>query len=317
MYYGKITIDSIHQKSFMHSFAETTQLLMKRYVTLIGMLLATHLAFGQVSQLKGKIEKIIENKALELGFALYDFSTGDTLSINGNKRYPMQSVFKFPIALAVLDEVDKQRFELHQKIQIGKEDLRPGLWSPIAEKYPGGDVRLPLSEIIKQTVSLSDNVGCDLLLKLLGGAPVVNRYIHSKGVTDICIQNNELEIQSTWSLQFENWVTPNAMVQLLKLFNNKELLQNDLHTFLWNIMAETTTGSLRNKLPRSAVAVHKTGHSGYNKEGVSAATNDVGVLLLPNGKRVAFAIFITNSREPQSVNADIIADIAVALYSLQ
>lgn len=290
---------------------------MKKFVILIMLLATGHLAFGQVSQIKDEIEKIIENKELELGFAMYNFSTGDTLSINGNKHCPMQSVFKFPIALAMLNEVDNKNFDLNQNIYVGTEDLRPGLWSPIEKKYPGGDVRLPLSEIIKQTVSLSDNVGCDLLLKIIGGAPVVNKFIHSKGVTDICIQNNEQEIQSTWSIQFENWVTPNAMIELLKLFNAKELLQADSHTFLWNVMAETTTGSLKNKLPKDAVAIHKTGHSGHNKEGVSAATNDVGIMILPNGQRVAFAIFITNSKEPHSVNANVIADIAVVLYSLK
>lgn len=143
---------------------------MKKLVILIVTLVTSHFAFGQVSQLKDKIEKIIGNKQLELGFAMYDFSTGDTLSLNGNRRFPMQSVFKFPIALAMLHEVDNRNFELDRKIYIGKEDLRPGLWSPIEKQYPGGDVRLPLSEIIKQTVALSDNMGCDLLLKLLGGA---------------------------------------------------------------------------------------------------------------------------------------------------
>lgn len=117
-------------------------------------------------------------------------------------------------------------------------------------------------------------------------------------------------------MQFDNWITPNAMIQLLKLFNAKELLLPNTHVFLWNVMAETTTGAIKNKLPKDAVVVHRTGHSGYNAEKVSAATNDVGIMLLPGGKQIAFVILITNSREPAEVNADVIADIAVALYAL-
>lgn len=277
----------------------------------------SHFAFGQVSQLKNRIENIIENKQLELGFALYDLSTGDTLSINGSKRFPMQSVFKFPLALAMLHEVDNKNYELNQKMLIGKEDLLPGLWSPIEKRYPDGDILLPLSEIIKYTVAQSDNVGCDFLLKTLGGALNVNEYIHSKGVTDICIKNNEQEIQSSWSVQFENWTTPKAMIQLLKQFNDKKLLLSDTHAFLWNVMAETSTGSIRNKLPGNAIVVHKTGLSGYNDEKISAATNDVGIMSLPNGKLIAFAIFVTNSKEASEANADIIAEIAALLYTLQ
>lgn len=277
----------------------------------------SHFTFGQLPQVRDEIEKIIKNKQLELGFALYDLSTGDTVSINGDRRFPMQSVFKFPLALAMLHEVDNKNYELNQKMLIGKEDLRPGLWSPIEKKYPTGEILLPLSEIIKYTVAQSDNVGCDFLLKTLGGALNVNKYIHNEGVTDICIKNNELEIQSSWSVQFENWTTPKAMIQLLKQFNDKELLLPDTHTFLWNVMAETSTGSIRNKLPKNAIVVHKTGTSGYNSEKISAATNDVGIMLLPNGKQIAFAIFVANSKEAPEVNADAIADIAVLLYSLQ
>lgn len=290
---------------------------MNKFIISTIILITSHFAFGQVSQIKNRIENIIENKQLELGFALYDLSTGDTLSINGSKHFPMQSVFKFPLALAMLHEVDKKNYELNQKMLIEKKDLLPGLWSPIQKRYPDGDIRLPLSEIIKYTVAQSDNVGCDFLLKVLGGALNVNKYMHSKGVTDICIKNNEQEIQSSWSVQFENWTTPKAMTQLLKQFNDKKLLLSDTHNFLWNVMAETSTGSIRNKLPGNAIVVHKTGSSGYNHEKISAATNDVGIMSLPNGKQIAFAIFVTNSKEAPEVNADVIAEIAALLYALQ
>lgn len=288
----------------------------KAIVFAIGLIMS-HVAWGQMSQVKNEIEKMISGKQLELGFALYDLSTGDTLSMNGDRRFPMQSVFKFPIALAALNEVDNNKLALNQKITIGKEDLRPGIWSPIEKKYPEGNVQLPLSEIIQYTVALSDNVGCDLLLKLLNGALTVNQYIHDKGITDIRIQNSEQEMQSSWEVQFSNWVTPKAMIELLKLFNNKKLLQPDTHDFLWETMVGTSTGAIKNKLPKDAVVAHKTGTSGYNKEKVSAATNDVGIMLLPNGKRLAFTIFVTNSKESPAVNADVITSIGALLYALQ
>ena len=290
---------------------------MKKVIVCIIGLIVSHVAFGQLSEVRNEIEKIIKGKQLEIGFALQDLSTGDTLSIYGDRRFPMQSVFKFPIALAALNEVDKNNLALDQKLTIGKEDLRPGIWSPIEKKYPGGNVQLPLSEIIQYTVAQSDNVGCDLLLKILNGPSVVNQYIHSKGIADIRIQNNEQEMQSSWEVQFNNWVTPKAMIDLLKLFNNKELLLPPTHDFLWETMVATSTGAIKNKLPKNAVVAHKTGTSGYNKEGLSAATNDVGIILLPNGKRLAFALFVTNSKEAPEVNADVIASIGALLYAMQ
>lgn len=290
---------------------------MKKTIVLIMGLIMSHAALGQMPQVRNEIEKIISGKQLELGFALYDLSTGDTLSMSGDRRFPMQSVFKFPIALAALNEVDNNKLALNQKIMIAKEDLCPGTWSPIGKKYPEGNVQLPLSEIIQYTVAQSDNVGCDLLLKLLNGPLTVNQYIQNKGITNIRIQNNEQEIQSSWEVQFSNWVTPKAMIDLLKLFNSKKLLLPDTHDFLWETMVGTSTGAIKNKLPKDAVVAHKTGTSGYNKDKVSAATNDVGIMLLPNGKRLAFTLFVTNSKESPEVNADVIASIGALLYSLQ
>lgn len=289
--------------------------IMRKIMMLMLTLAMTPIAFGQLSSIKKEIEKIIANKELTLGFALYNFSNGESISIHGEKRFPMQSVFKFPIALAILNEVDNKKLTLHQQIKISEAELLPETWSPIKVKYPNG-AELPLSEIIKYTVSQSDNNGCDLLLKMLGGVSVANQYIISKGVSNINIQNNEEEMHRAWDVQFNNWTTPNAMIELLQLFNNEKLLLPDTHTFLWNCMAETSTGSIKNKLPKNAIVAHKTGTSGYNKENISAATNDVGIMILPDGQRIAFVIFITDSKEKTEVNAEVITNIGALLYNL-
>jgi beta-lactamase class A len=38
-----------------------------------------------------------------------------------------------------------------------------------------------LSEVIEYTVAKSDNNGCDILLKLLGGTQVVQKFMNAKG----------------------------------------------------------------------------------------------------------------------------------------
>lgn len=69
-----------------------------RILLFISILLCNlNLCFGQMAELKKEIENIISGKDLKLGFALYNFESGKTISINGNDWYPMQSVFKFPM----------------------------------------------------------------------------------------------------------------------------------------------------------------------------------------------------------------------------
>ncbi|MDT3406356.1 UNVERIFIED_CONTAM: beta-lactamase class A [Pseudacidovorax intermedius] len=109
-------------------------------------------AFAQTTDnLKERIQQIISSKNAEVGVAIKSQDGRDTLSINGDRHFPLQSVFKFHIALAVLSQVDQGKFSLNQKIKIGKKDLLPDLYSPIRDQYPNG-VTLPLSKILEYTV---------------------------------------------------------------------------------------------------------------------------------------------------------------------
>lgn len=270
-------------------------------------------SFAQMQTLQREVESIVADKNLKLGLSIYDFQTGKTLSINGNKRFPMQSVYKFQIGLAVLNNVDNGICTLSDTIVIEKKDLHPELWSPIRDTYPNG-VSMPLSNVITYAVAQSDNSASDLLLSILGGPDKVQNYIQVKGIRKMHIKNTEREIQSSWDLQFQNWTTPNEMIKLLTLFNNEKLLQSNTHHFIWQVMLQTKTGSIRNLLPPDATVAHKTGHSGKGNGNITAANNDVGIFIFPDGRRIAFAIFITDSSEPSETNYTVIAQLGLAIY---
>jgi beta-lactamase class A len=267
--------------------------------------------------LRQKIQQIVSAKNAVVGVSIIGNNGKDTLSLNGDRHFPLQSVFKFHIALAVLSQVDKGKISLDQKIEIQKKDLLPDYYSPIKEKFPNG-VTLPISKIVEYTVSLSDNVGCDVLLRLIGGPNVVEEYIKNNNINDISIKINEEEQQSNWDLQFNNWTTPKAANETLrKFYNNKErLLSESSYVFIWKTMKETGTGTnrLKGQLPEGTIVAHKTGSSGTNKEGITAAVNDIGIVFLPNGKYFFISVFVTNSKENAETNEKIIADIAKATW---
>jgi beta-lactamase class A len=87
-------------------------------------------AFAQPKEeLRQKINQIIATKKATVGISIKGIEDKDTLSINGNLEAPMMSVFKFHIALTVLNQVDKGKLSLNQKVFIKKEDLLPDTWS--------------------------------------------------------------------------------------------------------------------------------------------------------------------------------------------
>ena len=284
-----------------------------RLVTLVFTFISIQTFAQTTDALRQKIQQIVSTKNAIVGVSIIGNDGKDTISFNGEKHYPMQSVFKFHIALAVLSQIDKGKFSLDQKIEIQKKDLIPNLYSPIREDYPNG-ATLPISKILEYTVSSSDNVGCDVLLRLIGGPKIVEDYFVKNHIKDVSIKVNEEQQQADWDLQFKNWTTPKAANEtLVKFYNNKKkLLSQKSYDFIWKTMRETETGvnRLKGRLPKGTIVAHKTGSSGVNKDGFTAAVNDIGIIFMPNGKYFFISVFVTESKENADTNEKIIADIA-------
>ncbi|EML7854288.1 inhibitor-resistant extended-spectrum class A beta-lactamase VEB-14 [Pseudomonas aeruginosa] len=266
---------------------------------------------AQTDNLTLKIENVLKAKNARIGVAIFNSNEKDTLKINNDFHFPMQSVMKFPIALAVLSEIDKGNLSFEQKIEITPQDLLPKTWSPIKEEFPNGTT-LTIEQILNYTVSESDNIGCDILLKLIGGTDSVQKFLNANHFTDISIKANEEQMHKDWNTQYQNWATPTAMNKLLiDTYNNKnQLLSKKSYDFIWKIMRETTgSNRLKGQLPKNTIVAHKTGTSGINN-GIAAATNDVGVITLPNGQLIFISVFVAESKETSEINEKIISDIA-------
>jgi beta-lactamase class A/beta-lactamase class A VEB len=267
--------------------------------------------------LRSRIQQIVSDKSAIVGVCITGNDGKDTISLNGELHYPMQSVFKFHIALAVMAQIDKGKLSLDQKVEVQKKELLPDLWSPLREENPEGG-SFSISKLLEYTVSLSDNVGCDVLLRLVGGTKAVEDYIRDNNIKDVSIKVNEEQQQAEWSVQFQNWTTPKASNEVLSTFyfNKKRQLSNESYDFIWSIMKKTKTGAnrLKGQLPAGTIIAHKTGSSGANSEGLTAAVNDIGIVFLPNGNYFLISVFVTNSKENEETNEKIISDIAKATW---
>lgn len=269
--------------------------------------------------LRKKIEQIVSDKNAVVGVSIIGNDGKDTLSLHGDRHFPMQSVFKFHIALAVLSEIDKGKLSLDQKIEIGKDELfLEDFWSPLRDENPNGG-SFTIEKLIQYSVSHSDNTACDVLIRLIGTPKTVEEYIKKSGIQDIQIAFNEEEMQANWENMFQNWTTPKAASETLKKFyeNKNNLLSKRSYDFFWKTNIETTTGKnrIKGQLPEATIVAHKTGWSGTNKEtGITGAVNNIGIVFLPNGEYFIISVFVSESKENFETNEKIIADIAKATY---
>jgi beta-lactamase class A len=266
--------------------------------------------------LRLEVEAIARSIDGKLGVALLGLETRETFLFNGGDRFPMQSVYKFPLAMAVLDRVDKGRLSLSLAVHLSPDDLLLDNWSPMRERYPAGNVDIALSELLRYTVGQSDNNGCDILFRMLDGPPAVDAYVHGLGINGMAIAATEAEMHRVRDSQFSNWCEPAAMARLLDLFFQGKTHSVASRDFLMLLMLETATGPRRIKgmLPAGTTVAHKTGTSFTDEKGVTAATNDVGIVTVPGGNHVAMVIFLADSSASLEARENAIARVARAGY---
>lgn len=280
-------------------------------------ILISFFSCAQKWDLEEKINSITQDKNATVAVSVrgIDFLY-ELTNDNSDEKLPMLSVFKFHIALAVLNEVDQGKLKLDQPIFIKKSDLLENTWSPIREKYPDGNIEMPLRELIKYTVAQSDNNACDILLRLIGGTETVQKYIDDKGIKNFQIKANEEEMHQSFEAMYANFTTTNEANSLLKKFFDGEILSQSSTDFLMKTMIETTTGTNKivAQLPKGTPVAHKTGSSGKNEKGLTIAENDIGIITLPNGNHYAISVFVSDSMESEEINTKMIADISKLVF---
>lgn len=279
------------------------------------LLLTINTTFAQQSKFRAEIAELAKPAKGIVGVSILGLEDRDTLNYNGNARLVMHSVMKVPIAMAVLHLVDSGVMRMDQTIRIKKKEM----WSkmgPLLEKYPDGNAEVTIRELLADMVSYSDNNACDILLKKLGGPDQVEDYLHMIKMRGINIEASEADMAKAWEVQYTNWCKPVDIVKLLDIIYNGKVLLPASRDFLYKTMTETTTGPKRIKglLPQGTVVAHKTGTSGTNAQGLTPATNDAGIITLPNGKHLAIAVFVCNSTADEATREEVIAKIAKAVY---
>lgn len=263
-----------------------------------------------------ELESLTRSYNATIGIAVLHIETGDTITLHNKVKYPMQSVYKFPLAQYVLHLVDEHKLSLDQKVHVTKKDIKPETWSPLKEKYPKGNIDVTVSDLLYYTVSQSDNIACDLLFKLINGPAQVTTYLQQLGITEIKLVTTEDEMHRDIGAQYKNWSSPMAMSKLLESLHRKQYLSDSSNTLLLHLMTESSNSAARIKglLPKETIVAHKTGTGGTTDNNIRSACNDVGIITLPDGTHLALTVFVSNSSEAFENDEKIIARISKAVF---
>ena len=210
---------------------------------------------------------------------------------NGDNYYPMHSLVKFPQALYVADQMSRNGMDFDSLVTVHRDKLMQDTWSPMLETM-GETSEFSFRELLRLSLSESDNNACDLLFELFGMPEAVDAFLKELGLNHINVAVTERQMHDDFSRAADNCCTPLEMGHLLLWFNEHKA-DNAYYQEIWEIMASCNTGE--DRIPAlfgdDCRIIHKTG-TGFPPEEGLPQMNDAGIVLLPDGRILAIAVFV-------------------------
>jgi beta-lactamase class A len=262
--------------------------------------------------LKDKIQAVIDESQIEAGVAVWHIESGEKVDVNGNQSFPMASAFKIPIIATAFQQIDAGIIKLEDRITLA--DIDKSMGSGILRYFQGG-LAPTFHDLLTLMIIISDNTATDMVVDCLGGAAVVENYMHELGLNNIyfkmnCkdlllglfppeVQGMSLEEIGKWSETNDvlrdgicfsrgpenNVSTANDMNALLLRIYEGEIVEGELRDSLLGILFnQQYNDRLPRFLPPNVAFAHKTGTIG-------GIRNDSGIIFINPNNHVIVTAF--------------------------
>ncbi|MHA6316142.1 serine hydrolase [Altererythrobacter sp. CAU 1778] len=248
-----------------------------------------------------------------IGVAAMDLTTGQSISILGDQRFPMASTSKIAIAATFLEGVDQGRWSLTSEFPLMVPQSSSAFSTRVAPVKPGA--YLSASTLLDIMITRSNNQATDALLKVVGGPQAVNDWARRAGITDFTLSRDiatlvrdDGEIDPARQIDLRDSATPQAMVQMLAGLHEGKWLSRSSRNLIINTMERTRTGKrrIRGLMPADVTVANKTGS-------LNNTSSDIGFITGPDGHTIAVAIYVTGQGARPNRESRI-ASIARGLY---
>ena len=241
-------------------------------------------ASPDLTNVEQQLSSMLADKSADVGVAALDLNTGESVSIKGNTPFPMASTVKLTIAALYMSQVDHGQKTLDDTIN-GQ----------------------PVRKLMARMLIYSDNHAADILFGDVGGPHAVEKFLQQNDIHGVHVDRTIAELLASKRDLFDrrDSSTPVAMVDLLRRIYKGELIKPESRNYILDLMAKCQTGKNRMKwlLPAGTPVEHKTGT-------LNGLADDVGFITMPDGHRIAVAIFTRGgSNRPQTI-----AEAARAIY---
>lgn len=276
-----------------------------RGAVLTGAALAAPAAWSRAADGPGKTGDMaaLEQRAGgRLGVAVLDTQTGRRLAHRAQESFPICSTFKLLLVAAILSRVAAGEEQLDRRVVFQQDDLLD--WAPVT-RLNVGPPGMPIEDLCRAAVMISDNTAANLLLDALKGPAALTSWM--RGLGDAKTRLSHYEPVSS----DEDVTTPHAMLADMNRILLGDVLPANLREKLMNWLRLNLTGSqtLAAGLPPDWRMGDKTGAD-------HRASNDVALIQPPGHGAVLVAAYYVNESGDASSRKAVLAEVGrnVALW---
>ena len=181
--------------------------------------MATVVRAQQMSELENRIDSLLNGKKATVGIAVW--TDKETCSGITTHTLPLLSVFKFHVALAVLDKMDKQSISL-DIVSIKASQMLPNTYSPLRRSFPTRISRLRLGADAIQHFPKRQQC-LRHLDRICRSIKHINDYIRRLGIDSFNLSKQKTTCTPASRLYTATGVLLPAMARLLRTADEKEL----------------------------------------------------------------------------------------------
>ncbi len=253
----------------------------------------------EITPLKAAVQEMAKKTpSLTPGVFLLDLNTGTYVDVNGSESFASASMIKFPVLVALFQDVDAGKIRLDESLTVDKAALASGSGDL---QFKGAGMQLSVLDTAIKMITISDNTATNMLIAKLGGADALNQRFNDWGLTTTAIHKVLPDIEGT------NSTSPKDLANLMAWVSQGKLVSLQSRDRLLDIMRRTVRDNLLpSGLGPGAIIAHKTGDIG-------AMLGDVGLVDLPSGKRYIAVVMIKRPHDDPHAQ-QLIRSISSAAY---
>lgn len=238
-------------------------------------------------KLEAAVSKLIEGFNGQIGVYVKSLKTGNTISINGDTLFPTASIVKVPILIGIMDRINKNDLNYHQKL----------VWYDTLNYDPGEDIvaylkpqsEIELSKVMMLMMTISDNTGSLWLQSIAGTGTKINRLLDSMGYHATRVNSRTPGREADRSVFGWGQTTPNEMGKIFEDIVQGNIISKDVSDKMLRIMSrQYWDEEALSSIPPTVFVASKNG-------AVDASRSEV---LYVNGKHpYIFSVFTKNNKD--------------------